>query len=124
MSEVFREVSFLWGEAECALVPSVALLRRIKAQGVNHMSLAKECIHGGADPLDLVVVLRAFLGAGGITASEDQCYAFLTGGDAKAIASFQMAYISAVLPSVDLGKKPEAPALSPTKPVAKKKRAT
>jgi len=124
MSQVFREASIPWQGQELVFVPSAALLRRIKGLGINNMELARQCIHGGADPLDMAVVLRAFLGAAGVQAGDDECYAYMTSGDAEGIAKIQMAYISAVLPSIDLEKKPEAPTQSPAKPRAKKKRAT
>jgi hypothetical protein len=116
MSEVFRTVSFLYDGREVTLTPSIALLRRLKAAGINNMLLATQCVKGGADALDLITVHRAFLQEGGTFISEDESYAWLTGGNVEEIMSFQSAYVSAVLPGVDLGKKPDAPAPKKAKP--------
>lgn len=116
MSEVFREVTFTFDGTEFTLVPSIALLRRIKGQGINCMLLAQACLNGGADPLDLVTALRAFVVASGSKApDEDDAYQWLTNGNTNEIISFQTAFVSAVLPSIDLGKKLDAPAAPTTK---------
>ena len=109
MGEVFREVQFKWDGDVYSIVPSMGLLRRIKQQGIHNLNLANACIHGGADPLDLVVVHRLFMREAGVKVSDDQSYEFIMSGSEDMI-EFQMAYISAVLPAVDLGKKPKAPA--------------
>lgn len=113
---VFREVSLEWRGEQHTITPSVLLLRRIKAEGINNLVLANECMHGGADPSELAVVHRIFMAAAGVLVTDDESYGFLTGGDTAAVVAFQTAYVNAVVPSVDLGKKPAAP--------AKQKRAT
>lgn len=118
MSEVFREVSLTWDGEVYSIVPSMALLRKIKQQGIHNLNLANDCIHGGADPLDLVVVHRMFMREAGVRVPEDESYQFIMSGSEEMV-DFQMAYVSAVLPSVDLGKKPDAPAVKPKKSRAK-----
>lgn len=117
MGEVFREVSIDWDGETYSITPSMALLRKIKQQGIHNLMLANSCINGGADPLDLVVVHRMFMREAGVKVAEDESYEFIMSGSQEMI-DFQMAYVSAVLPSIDLGKKPGAPALKPKKPRA------
>ena len=122
MSEVFREVDFLFRGKTVTMVPSLSLLRRIKAMGVNHLMLAQQCLQGGADLLDLTVVHNQFLIEGGVTdVTEDESYMFMTSGNSKEFTSFQTAYVNAVMPGIDLGKKPAAPVTAPRKTKAKPK---
>ena len=106
MSQVFHEVTFTWGGEDYTIVPSLALLRRIKAKGINALRLANECLNGGVDPLDLVEVHRIFMAQAGVSVSEDDSYAFIVSGSPEMI-EFQLSFVSCVLPSVDLGKKPK-----------------
>lgn len=106
---VFREMTFKYGGEEIEIVPSLSLLRKIKSKGINNVMTANKCIKGGVDLEDLALILHEFLKAGGKSVPEDECYSFLTSGDYDEIYSFQTAYIQAVLPAVDFGKKPEAP---------------
>jgi hypothetical protein len=108
MSEVFREITVKWDGEEYTIVPSMALLKRVKALGINNLTLAKDCLHGGADPIDMAMVHRIFMKEAGVTVSEEQSYGFIMGGTPE-VVEFQVAYVSAVLPAVDLGKKPAAP---------------
>ena len=122
MSEVFRQVDFLFREKTVTLVPSLSLLRRIKAMGINHLLLAQQCLQGGADLLDLTIVHNQFLIEGGVTdVTEDESYLFMTEGNAKEFTSFQTAYVNAVMPGIDLGKKPDAPVIDRTKTKSKPK---
>jgi hypothetical protein len=105
MSEVFREVALSWQGDEYHITPSLALLKRIKAKGIHTLNLAQACIQGGADPIDLAVAHKIFLAQAGVTVSEEDSYAFIVGGSQDVI-DFQIAFVSAVLPSIDLGKKP------------------
>jgi hypothetical protein len=105
MSDVFREIALPWRGEEYHITPSMALLRRVKAKGVNALALANACVKGGADPIDLTDVHQVFMAAAGVPVSEDESYAFITGGSDEMI-EFQLAFVSAVLPSVALGKKP------------------
>jgi len=111
---VFREVSFQWRGREVTVTPDIALLRRIKGRGINNLRLAHECMSVGPDPSELAIALSAFLAAAGIRAAEDECYGDLVGADHAAVMSFQEAYVQAVVPNVDLGKKPKAPAKAAT----------
>lgn len=116
MSEVFREVELTWDGDVYTIVPSMALLKRVKAQGINNLLLANSCIQGGADPVDVAMAHRIFMKEAGVTLTEDESYLFVISGGPEMIG-FQMAYVSAVLPQIDLGKKPDAPS---TKTRAKK----
>lgn len=124
MSQVFREVTFTYGGRDYTLVPSISLLRRFKAKGINTMLLAQQCIQGGSDVLDLVTVHQTYVvEAGGDPVSEEDSYAWLTGGNVPEIMSFQSAFVASVLPGIDLGKKPVAQGSAKPakkKPVAKK----
>lgn len=117
---VFREVTLQWRGEDYTMTPSVALLRRIKSQGVNNLRLAHECLSGGVDPSELAVAHHIFLKAAGAEVSENDSYEFLTEGNMADIVAFQEAYVQSVIPSVDLGKKPEARTKSPATARAKK----
>jgi len=119
---VFREVSFQWRGETLSVVPDIALLRRIKGRGVNNLRLAHECMTVGPDPSELAVALSAFLHAAGKRVSEDDAYADLVGDDHAAVLSFQEAYVQAVVPNIDLGKKPEAPAQEAKGPGPKRRK--
>ena len=122
MSEVFRQVDFLFRGRTVTLVPSIELLRRIKAKGINTTQLAQLCSNGGADALDVTTIHQAFLIEAGVRdVSEAESYAFIMSGNTKEISSFMLAYVNAVLPGIDLGKKPDAPVIDRTKTKAKPK---
>jgi len=123
MSEVFREIDLEWDGETYTIVPSMALLKRIKAKGINGLQLANACIQGGADPVDMAVVHAIFMKEAGVIVAEDESYGFITSGTDQMI-DFQMAFVAAVLPSIDLGKKPVARSPKPRKAKAKKARAT
>jgi hypothetical protein len=109
MAQVFREVVLPWNGERHTMVPSVRLLRRIKSEGINNLTLARECMFGGADPSELAVVHRMFMAEAGVSISDEDSYAFVTGGDTQSVVAFQTAYVQSVVPNIDLGKKPEAP---------------
>lgn len=120
MSEsVFKEKSLLWRGETVYFVPSVKMLRRIRGEGVQNLKLSHECLVGGADPADFCIALKHMLQSGGVTATDDECYDFLTSADIPEIMAAQTAYVESVNPAIDLGKKPEAPAAK--KPTAKKR---
>lgn len=123
MSEVFRNITLPWQGQDYTMTPSVGLLRQIKQQGINNLVLAGEVYHGGADPSELAVVHKLFMGAAGVQVTEEASYGFLTTGDMGEVVQFQKAYVGAVIPSIDLGKKPEAPVVQ-TKKKPKKKPST
>lgn len=108
-ASVFREKTLTWGGETVSFVPSVAMLRRIRAEGVQNLKLAHECLVGGADPADFCIALKHMLAAGGVKVTDDQAYDFLTSADVDQIVQAQTAYVESVNPSIDLGKKPEAP---------------
>jgi len=123
--DVFREVSFQWRGQEVTVTPNSALLRRIKARGINTLRVAHECTTVGPDPSELCVALSVFLAEAGIRATDDECYCDLVGTDHAAVISFQLAYVHSVNPSINLGKKPEAPVQSAkSKPTARAKSRT
>lgn len=106
---VFRQSRIAWMGESHDFTPTVAMLRRIKAEGINNLRLAQECLVGGVDPSELAVALRHCLKEAGVAATDEECYGFLTSGDQDAIFAFQECYVGAVLPNVDLGKKDDAP---------------
>lgn len=114
---VFRKQSFTYKGETLELTPDLALLRKIKARGINNVLLANRCIKGGVDLEDLAIVHTEFLraagwdrpetdGETGRKITEEESYGFLTMGGAREIMLFQQAYVQAVLPAVDFGKKP------------------
>lgn len=109
-ASVFKEKSLRYNGETVFFVPSVKMLRRIRAEGVQNLKLAHECIVGGADPADFCIAMKYMLLEGGVKASEDECYDFLTSGEIEDILAAQTAYVESVNPQIDLGKKPEAPA--------------
>ena len=121
MSQVFRDAVIRWNGEYHRLSPDVNLLRRIKGQGINNLRLAQECMTVGPDPSEMAVVMRLFLQAAGVRVSDDECYGFmLDPANADAVAEFMETYVQAVVPGVDLGKKPEAPDQPQAKPGPKK----
>ena len=104
---VFRELTFQYNGEVLTFVPSLMILRRIKSRGINNVLLANKCLNGGADLEDLAVVHAEFVRAAGGEITEEDSYGFLTAGDQGEIILFQQAYVEAVLPSVDFGKKQE-----------------
>lgn len=131
---VFREQEFTYKGEALKVIPSLALLRRIKERGINNVILANRCINGGADIEDLAVAHAEFMRAAGWDReatedepgrriTEEESYGFLTSGDLNEIMQFQQTYVQAVLPAVDFGKKPEAPGKS-RKPRKKASRKT
>ena len=111
---VFKEKKLIWNGEDVFFVPSVAMLRRIRGEGIQNLKLAHECIVGGADPADFAIALKHMLRQGGIKADEDECYDWLTSADVDDILQAQTVYVESVNPRIDLGKKPEAPAQEKT----------
>lgn len=123
MSEsVFKEKSLQWNGETVYFVPSVKMLRRIRGEGIQNLKLAHECIVGGADPADFCIALKHMLQAGGVNVTEDECYNFLTSADIPDIMAAQTAYVESVNPTIDLGKKPEAPAPKTATPKRKSRK--
>lgn len=118
---VFRELSFTFKGETVTFTPDLALLTRIEDMGINTTRMATACINGGVQIPKLAIAMSAVMGTAGKPTSAEDCYAFLAGGgEVVEIQSFQRAFTQAVLPSVDFGKKPEAPA----KKTTSKKRAS
>ena len=109
-ASVFKEKSLRWNGETVFFVPSVKMLRRIRAEGIQNLKLSHECIVGGADPADFCIAMKHMLFAGGVNVSEDECYDWLTSADVDDILQAQRAYVESVNPRIDLGKKQEAPA--------------
>lgn len=122
MSEVFREITIRWDGVDHTFVPSVAMLRRFKAAGVNSFELLNRIRDGNPDALDLTTVHTIMLREAGVKVPEDESYALFMSGDVPAILEFYNAFIASVAPGVDLGKKPEAPKRPARKSRAKKSR--
>lgn len=122
MMAVFREKTFDYEGDRMTVVPSLALLRRVQARGVNTTRLANECVRGGVDLVDLAVAHVEFLREAGVTLTEDESYGYMTtAGNQGEVMGFMLAYSESAMPGVDMGKKPEAPAKDAPKARAKGK---
>jgi len=118
---VFKEKKLHWNGKDVFFVPDIAMLRRIRGEGIQNLKLAHECIVGGADPADFTIALKHMLAKAGVKATDDECYDWLTSADVEDILQAQTAYVESVNPRIDLGKKPEAPEPRPTKKPKRKK---
>lgn len=118
--QVFREVEWTQGGETLRCVPSLLMLKRMKMAGVNVILAAKSTLDGTADGLDLAAChsIMATTADPENPTSQEESYGFLTSGEQADVTSWQMAFVGAVLPSVELGKKPVAPA-APKKPKKK-----
>ncbi|HEV8035856.1 hypothetical protein [Yoonia sp.] len=106
-----RELSFDYEGQKYFFSPSILLLKRLKAHGVHLLNQSSLCYYGGVDPLDIVPVVQViFAAADAPKLSEDEAYNWLLSGDLGEVQSLQRAFIQSVNPTIDLGKKPEAPA--------------
>lgn len=114
-----RIVSFSWLGESRSFSPTMAILAamasdiaRISEGGENSLSLAQKMNAGGADPIFAATALWHLLRASGAVISREQAYEQLMGDEVNLSekAEFRVAYLQSVLPTVDLGKKPEAPA--------------
>lgn len=114
---VFREVSFRFRGEECTLTPSIGLLQRIRSKGINTSVLADQCRRGPLDMLDLLEAAKVFLAAAEMPATDEEIYGWVSLMDDE-VASFMIAYMQAVHPRIDFGKKPDAP--EQKKPAKKK----
>lgn len=110
----------MWLGEECSFSPSMLILSAMASdlhrvsEGVeNTLSLARKLNSGGADPVFASTVLWHFLQAAGRNeVTREEAYTQMMGESVSLAekAGFRVAYIQAVLPSVDMGKKPVAPA--------------
>lgn len=127
MMSVFREKTFDYKGERMTFVPSLALLRRVQARGINTTQLANQCIRGGIDLIDLSQAHVEFMRAAGVNLTEDESYGYMTtAGNQDEVMGFMLAYSEAAMPGVDMGKKPEAPAMRDTSenPKARAKKTT
>jgi hypothetical protein len=124
MTQVFRSLELQWQGKSYTLSPSLDLLRRVDGElkrydrqnGATQLALA--LLRGGVEPADCAVAWSMFARQAGINITPDDCYrAIIASSNDPAIAedaaSFQIAFVQAVLPDVDLGKKPDALANPP-----------
>lgn len=126
-----RTLAFQWAGERREFTPTMAVLAAMAAdvartsEGLeNSVSLASKMLGGGADPVFASVALWHMLRASGATVTREDAYAQMLSADVSLDdkAEFRQAYIAAVLPSVDLGKKPEAPAASRAPSKARRKK--
>ena len=126
-----RIVSFQWGGQTRSFTPTMTVLAamasdlaRVSEGAENTLSLAQKMNAGGADPVFAATALWHLLRASGAEVTRDQCYEQMMGDGVTLVekAGFRMAYLQSVLPSVDMGKKPEAPAVRPSQPKARRKK--
>lgn len=113
-----REISFKWGGSDIRLAPTMLLLQRVASEirqvtsgEETTVSMAYKCVNGGVEPLFLLIPLRAFLqealGVDRCPSDEEIMTHALS--NVSDMIGFRLAYASAVLPNVDLGKGPAAP---------------
>jgi hypothetical protein len=134
-----REIAFNWKGETLRLTPSMLLLSRLANEvrrgtegSETTVSIAYKCVHGGLEPLYLMIPLREFIREA-ISAipdrqlpTDDEIMSHALSAPAD-ILSFRMAYVNAVLPHVELGKGPAGPssaqgeASKPAKPGGKKR---
>lgn len=117
-----RTVSFVWLGEERFFSPTIKVLaamasdlNRLSEGLENSLSLASKMNSGGADPVYASTALWHFLrAAGDESITREEAYEQMMGDQVSLIekSGFRMAYLMSVLPSVDMGKKPEAPAPS------------
>ena len=112
---MMREIVFTWGGQERRFIPSMAVLSamasdlaRASEGGENTAVLASKLLHGGADPVFASLALYHMLRASGADVTREDAYAQILGGG-EDMVGFRQAYITTVLPNIDMGKKPEAP---------------
>lgn len=120
---MIRELSLNYKGVELQFSPNVKFLAQVaqalaQVSGgtVNTLTLAQQFNIGGAEPVYAATVMALFLKACGIKdADADRCYVdHVMKGDEN-FYSFRLAYIAAIVPDVDFGKKPDAPAPRPKK---------
>lgn len=120
-----RALHFTWAGERREFIPTMAVLSAMASdicrtsEGLeNTVSLASKMLGGGADPVFASVGLWHLLRASGATVTREDAYAQMLSAEVTLAekAEFRQAFIASVLPSVDLGKKPEAPAVTALAP--------
>lgn len=108
-----REITFNWAGEELTFQPSMTLLSRIAGDlrkatdgAETTVSMAYKCVNGGAEPMFLLLALRAVMmsikGPNACPSDEDLLEHALS--HISDLVGFRVAYVEAVLPQVDLGK--------------------
>lgn len=125
-----RDLTLTWkGEAK-TLVPTFRFLRKVDAslqadpdRSGNLFSTALVVNQGGKAIMDVPIVMAMFLNEAGFEGvTEEDCWRVVTAittnsGDAVAVQdyrSFALALTNAIIPDLDLGKNPDAPASKKT----------
>lgn len=116
-----REISFQWKGETLRLTPSMLLLSRLANEvrrgtegSETTVSIAYKCVHGGLEPMYLMIPLREFIREALASIpdrtlpSDDEIMSHALSAPAD-ILSFRLAYVNAVLPHVELGKGPAGP---------------
>lgn len=128
---MMRTLQFTWQGQPREFTPSMAVLSGMAvdlartSDGLeNTVTLASKLLGGGADPVFGSLVLWHMLRASGADTSREDAYAQLLSSDVPMSekAEFRQAFIAAVLPSVEMGKKPEAPAAPPNPTKGRRKK--
>ena len=111
-----REIDFTWRGQDRRFIPTMAVLSsmasdlaRASEGGENTASLASKLLTGGADPVFASLMLYHMLRASGADVTREDAYEQILSGGTDMVG-FRQAYIRTVLPNIDMGKKPEAPA--------------
>lgn len=127
---VERDMTITWKGEEKTFSPTFRFLRRVDARlqtdeyrKGNLFTVAKVVNAGGAEIMDVPIVMSMFLKEAGFEASEEECWHVLStvisgecDEDQRAdYANFAMTLTQAVLPQIDFGKNPEAPSESAPK---------
>ena len=120
-----REITFDWCGEQLRLSPHFALIERI-AQELRQVTegtettigLAYKCVHGGLEPVVIMVPLMHFLreAKGADCPTKQEVFDRIL-SEPHMLVSFRVAYVQAMLPNVDMGKDPAAP-LEPGKAAA------
>jgi len=108
-----REITFNWAGEELTFQPSMALLSRIAGDlrkatdgAETTVSMAYKCVNGGAEPMFLLLALRAVMLSikGPNACPTDEALLEHAMNNITDMVAFRIAYVEAILPQVDLGK--------------------
>ena len=121
-----RDLTLTWKGEEKTFVPTFRFLRKVDAalqsdpdRSGNLFSTALVVNQGGKAIMDVPIVMSMFLAEAGFEGvSEDDCWRVVTAittksGEATALqdySAFALALTNAIIPDLDLGKNPDAPA--------------
>jgi hypothetical protein len=106
---VIRDVTLTYGGCDYVVTPTNRLMRRIEAEdGINLVQLALDLARAKAKASTLAYVGAELLKAGGAKVTEDDVRAFIMGPDVAEVRNFLTSVMSAIMPTEDEGKKPEA----------------